>query len=216
MSVKALFDLVLGSVITFVGKVGYVGIFAGMFIESTVFPLPSELVMIPAGMAAAAGKINLSLVILYGTLGSVAGAAFNYYLAILLGRPLLFKIGKYFLMNEKNILRIEVFFAKHGAISTFIGRLIPGFRHYISLPAGVARMNIAKFLFYTFLGSFIWVTVLTCTGFLIGSNQELIKEYLNMILIGCFGFSATLIFIYCIIYRRKIAREKIVSRETNV
>ena len=158
---------------------GYVGIFLLMFLESTFFPFPSEIIMIPAGYLAYQGEMNLYMVILVGILGSVAGALLNYYLAMHLGRKIILKYGKYFFIKEETLDKLDTFFAKHGEISTFTGRLIPGIRQLISLPAGLARMNIAKFSFYTAIGAGIWVVVLVVVGYVVGSNQELISEYMK-------------------------------------
>jgi len=165
--------------VNYIGGMGYVGIFLLMFLESTFFPFPSEIIMIPAGYLAYQGEMNLYMVILVGILGSVAGALLNYYLAMHLGRKIILKYGKYFFIKEETLEKLDTFFAKHGEISTFTGRLIPGIRQLISLPAGLAHMNIAKFSFYTALGAGIWVVVLVAVGYLVGSNQELISEYMK-------------------------------------
>ncbi len=166
-----------------VGGLGYPGIFIMMFLESSFVPFPSEVVMIPAGYLAYKGEMNLLLAILAGTLGSLAGALFNYYLAIKLGRPFLLHYGKYVMFNEASLQKMEDFFARHGHISTFTGRLIPVVRQYISLPAGLARMNLAVFSFYTSLGAGIWVAILALLGYFIGGNELLIREYLRDIVV---------------------------------
>ena len=186
-----------------INKIGYLGIFIGMFLESTIVPIPSELVMIPAGLAAANGDMSLFLVTLYGVLGNVLGAIFSFYIALYFGRAILFKVGRYFLIKPDNIMKIEHFFGKHGEISVFIGRLIPGFRHFISLPAGVARMNIAKFTLYTTLGSAIWTSVLAILGYLVGKNQHLIQQYLSTIITSCVAFAILAIAIYILIARKR-------------
>ena len=166
-----------------VGGLGYPGIIIMMFLESSFIPFPSEVVMIPAGYLAYKGEMNLLLAILAGTFGSLTGALFNYYLAIKLGRPFLLHYGKYVMFNEASLQKMEDFFARHGHISTFTGRLIPVVRQYISLPAGLARMNLAVFSFYTSLGAGIWVTILALLGYFIGGNELLIREYLRDIII---------------------------------
>jgi len=179
------FQFTLDYLVYLVDRIGYLGVFIGMFLESTFVPIPSEIIMLPAGIAAFEGKFNLHLAIFIGVLGNLLGAIFNYYLAIYCGRLILLKIGKYFFVKETTILGIEVFFNQHGSISTFIGRMIPGVRHYISLPAGIAKMHFGKFCFYTTAGSAIWVTILTYLGFFIGKNKNLIKEYLDISIIIC-------------------------------
>ncbi|MDQ1325130.1 MAG: DedA family protein [Campylobacterota bacterium] len=173
-----------------IGEWGYWGIFLLMFVESTFFPFPSEVIMVPAGYLAHKNEMNLYLVVFSGILGSVAGALFNYYLALKLGRSFLLKYGKYMFIQPKTLEKLEKFFNQHGELSTFNGRLIPGIRQLISLPAGLARMNVAKFSFYTGLGAGIWVVVLVALGYLLGSNEALISEYLT---------SATLIALLCVV-----------------
>ena len=178
------------AIVSYIGDLGYIGIFLLMFLESTFFPFPSEIVMIPAGYLAYKGEMNLYLAIAAGILGSVTGALFNYYFAIYFGRKFLLRYGRYFFVKEKTLQKLETFFQKHGELSTFNGRLIPGIRQLISLPAGLARMNVVKFSLYTALGAGIWVVVLVALGYLLGSQEELISEYLR---------SATLIALICVL-----------------
>ncbi|MBD3790111.1 MAG: DedA family protein [Campylobacterales bacterium] len=174
-----------------IGEWGYLGIFLLMFLESTFFPFPSEVIMIPAGYLAYKGEMDLSLIILTGVLGSLAGALFNYYFALKFGRSFFLKYGKYLFIKEHTLEKLEDFFQKHGEISTFNGRLIPGIRQLISLPAGLARMNLATFSVYSALGAGIWIIVLVALGYLLGSNETLISEYLQ---------SATLIALLCVLF----------------
>ena len=169
---------------------GYWGIFLAMAMESTVLPVPSELVVIPAGMLAYQGKLNLLLVILSSTFGSLAGATVNYFFALWVGRPFLEKYGKYFFVRPALLQKTDTFFTKHGAISTFTGRLIPGIRHLISLPAGLVRMNFASFAFYTTLGAGLWSVVLALFGYFIGGSQSVIEENKTLIIVGTLGFVA--------------------------
>ncbi|MCG3681248.1 DedA family protein [Aliarcobacter butzleri] len=175
---------IINFIVETIGDLGYFGIFILMFLESTVFPIPSEVVMIPAGYLAHKGEMNIYIVILLGILGSLGGALFNYYFALKFGRKFLMKYGKYFLVSHESIEKTEKFFKNHGHISTFSGRLIPGLRHYISLPAGLARMNLFIFCLYTTLGATIWVIILTLLGYFIGDNEELVKEYLRYLIVG--------------------------------
>jgi len=140
-----------------IGAMGYGGIFLLMFLESTFFPFPSEVIMIPAGYLAYQGEMNLYLVVLIGIAGSLAGALFNYYIAMHFGRRFLLKYSRYFFVKPETLDKLEAFFQKHGELSTFNGRLIPGIRQLISLPAGLARMNLVKFSFYSALGAGIWI-----------------------------------------------------------
>ncbi len=159
-------------IVHLVGNLGYLGLFLMMFLESSFVPFPSEVAMIPAGYLAYSGEMDIILVIISGTAGSLAGALVNYFIALYVGREFLLKYGKYFGVTDKTMHDIETFFCKYGHISTFIGRLIPVLRQYISLPAGIARMNLAQFCFYTSLGAGIWVSILTLFGYYIGSVTE--------------------------------------------
>jgi membrane protein DedA with SNARE-associated domain len=154
---------------------GYPGILVLMAIESSVLPLPSELVMPPAGYLAAKGQMNGVLAVVAGTLGSVVGALINYSLALYVGEPLLRKYGKYVLISERSLDKTEVFFSRHGEISTLIGRLLPVVRHLVSIPAGVSRMRLGKFIGFTALGAGIWCAILTYLGWLIGRHGEQVE-----------------------------------------
>jgi membrane protein DedA with SNARE-associated domain len=190
------------SIVQAIGDMGYWGIFLLMFLESTFFPFPSEIIMVPAGYLAFKGEMNLYIIILVGILGSVTGALLNYYLAMIFGRKFILKYGKYFFIKEETLAKLDTFFSKHGEISTFTGRLIPGIRQLISLPAGLARMHIAKFSFYTALGAGIWVVVLVIVGYLVGSNEVLISEYLKSATLVAF-ISVILITLFYVIRNKK-------------
>lgn len=163
---------------------GYLGIFLLMTIESSFIPFPSEIVLIPAGYLASKGDMNMGMIMLSALGGSMAGAFINYFLALFLGRKILKKYGKYFFISEDALGKMDRYFQKHGHISTFIGRLVPGIRQLISIPAGLARMNLAVFSTYTALGAGIWALILVMLGYFIGENQELIESYLKQITIG--------------------------------
>ncbi len=182
---------------------GYIGIFIMMFLESSFFPFPSEVVMIPAGALAYEGKMNLYAAIGTGIAGSLAGAWFNYWLAYYLGRSVLLKapVIRRFVTEEK-MNRVESFFAKHGPISTFNGRLIPVVRQYISFPAGLAKMNAFKFTLYTGAGAGIWMTILVLLGYFLQHNEDLIEQYLGRITIGTLVFIGILTVGY-IFYHKK-------------
>lgn len=197
----------LNEIVTFivdiVGDLGYIGIFIMMFLESSFFPFPSEIVMVPAGYLAYKGEMNLFIAIFAGIAGSLFGAIFNYYLAKKFGRKFLSRYGKYVLVKEQTLEKMEDFFVKHGHISTFSGRLIPAVRQYISLPAGLAKMNLWKFSLYTSLGAGIWVLILALLGYFIGSNQELIDEYLKIIIITILVLLAVFILFYIRVKMKK-------------
>ncbi|MBD3807364.1 MAG: DedA family protein [Epsilonproteobacteria bacterium] len=184
-----------------IGGVGYIGIFVLMFLESTFVPVPSEVVMIPAGYLAYKGEMNFLIATIAGTLGSLGGALFNYFFALKFGRIFLQKYGKYILFPPKKQEKLEHFFLRHGEISTFSGRLILGVRHLISLPAGYARMNLSKFVIYTTLGSALWVLVLMLVGYFVGSNEALVKHYLSIVTIIAVIFIILIAVIY--VYRLK-------------
>jgi membrane protein DedA with SNARE-associated domain len=186
-----------------IGTLGYPGIFLLMAMESSVIPIPSEVVMPPAGYLAQQGEMNMAIVILMGTAGSLVGAYANYFAAHYLGRPLVLKYGRYVWITEEKFAKVEKYFQDHGEISTFIGRLLPVVRHLISLPAGIAGMNHAKFSLYTLLGAGIWVTVLSYIGYFIGANRELIMKYSHQALIGVVIASIAIIAVYVSIHRRK-------------
>ncbi|MCS7278969.1 MAG: DedA family protein [Thermodesulfobacteriaceae bacterium] len=174
-----------------------------MVIESSFIPFPSEVVIPPAAYLAYKGKLSLSGVILSGTLGSLMGALFNYYLALKLGRPafqhLIKKYGKYILLTEYSLQRVDLFWNHHGTFSTFIGRLLPGIRQIISIPAGFARMGLFLFCLYTTLGAFIWVTFLALCGYFFGKNEVLLKEYLQRGSYTIVLLAILLVFIYILL-----------------
>ena len=201
---------IANSIVSYIGDIGYGGIFLLMFLESTFFPFPSEIIMIPAGYLAYKGEMNVLMVVFVGILGSVVGALFNYYIAKYFGRAFILRYGKYFFIKEETLDKLEAFFTKHGELSTFNGRLIPGIRQLISLPAGLARMSVAKFSFYTALGAGIWVVVLVALGYLLGSNEALISQYLKSATLIAL-ISVVLLTIFYIVRNKR--RKKILEDE---
>ncbi|SFK75893.1 membrane protein DedA, SNARE-associated domain [Nitrosomonas aestuarii] len=189
-------------IVNTIGSLGYPGIFLLMLLESSFVPFPSEVIMVPAGYLASKGEMQIIIVVLCGIFGSLLGALINYYLAAWLGRPFLLHYGKYVMFNEVHLQKMEVFFHRHGHISTFTGRLIPMVRQYISIPAGLARMNLPMFCFYTSLGAGIWVIILTLLGYFIGENEALIKEYLRDIIVTLFVTCTIGVVIYWQLQRR--------------
>jgi membrane protein DedA with SNARE-associated domain len=189
-------------IVDLVDQLGYLGIFIMMFLESTFFPFPSEVAMIPAGYLAAKGDMNLILAIVVGTLGSLTGALFNYYLARKYGRKGVLKFGKYFFFTEEKLQRMEKFFVEHGSFSTFVARLIPGVRQLVSLPAGLSKMPLDKFALYTTLGAGLWVIVLALLGYFLGENEALISEYLHQIILATLGLIAIASGIYVFMNKR--------------
>ncbi|MEY2697792.1 MAG: hypothetical protein RL333_1930 [Pseudomonadota bacterium] len=187
-----------------IGSMGYPGIFLLMAMESSIFPVPSELVMPPAGYLVQQGQMNMTLVILSGTLGSLAGAYLNYFVALWLGRPLLVRYGRYVWIKEEHFTRVEAFFQRHGEISTFIGRLLPVIRHLISIPAGLARMNHVRFTLYTLIGAGIWVSVLAWIGYFIGAERALIVQYSHQAVLGAVLLCVVTGLGYVVLHRRRI------------
>ena len=188
-----------------IGAMGYPGIFVLMAMESSVLPVPSELVMPPAGYLAHQGAMNPWIAILAGTTGSLAGAYANYFFARHVGRPLILKYGKYFLVPQEKFRRVEAFFLRHGEISTFVGRLLPVIRHLISIPAGLSGMNHARFSAYTLLGAFIWCSILTWIGYAIGRNEELIIAHSRQAILWVVAGSCLLVLAYVWYQRRRPA-----------
>ena len=182
---------------------GYLGIFLLMLIESSFIPFPSEIVLVPAGYLAQKGDMQISIILLVSLMGSISGALINYFGALYVGRKFLLRYGKYFFISNETLDKMETFFAKHGAISTFSGRLIPGIRQLISLPAGLSRMDLKVFILYTSLGAFIWSAILVALGYFIGENQDLLNEYLSQIVIASLVFISVLILGYILKNRNK-------------
>jgi membrane protein DedA with SNARE-associated domain len=193
---------------------GYPGIVVLMAIESSILPLPSELVMPPAGYLAAKGEMNFGIAIACGVFGSILGALANYGLAAWLGRAFVRKVGRYVLVSERNLDRAERFFADHGEISTFIARMLPVVRHLISLPAGIARMPLPRFVLFTGLGAAVWCTILTWIGWFIGRKEDLLlsalddeaRHYAGRAILVLLPILALLAVIYVRWHRRRAAR----------
>ncbi len=151
---------------------GFLIVFILMTVESSFIPFPSEVVMIPAGFMAFRGELffenpilDLTIVIICGLLGSIIGALINYYLSLKLGRPFLYKFGKYFFLSPETIERAEEIFKEYGDITTFVCRLLPAIRQLISIPAGLSKMPLGKFTFFTGLGAGIWSILLAGMGY---------------------------------------------------
>lgn len=165
-----------------------------MTIESSFIPFPSEVVVPPAAYKALEedSNMNIVLVVVFATLGAIIGAVINYFLALWLGRPIIYKfvetrLGKMCLLSKEKVEKAEQYFDKHGKSSTFIGRLVPGIRQLISIPAGLAKMNLVSFVSFTALGAVIWNTILAVLGYIGHGNKELIDQYsheLSYILLG--------------------------------
>ena len=153
-----------------------------MAVESSFIPFPSEIVVPPAAYMAADGNMNVVLVVVFATLGSLIGAVINYVLSYYVGRPIVYKfadsrLGHLCLLSSEKVQRAEEYFREKGNVSTFVGRFIPGIRQLISIPAGLSRMHFGAFLWWTFLGAFIWNCILAVLGYVAAGQMDLIKEY---------------------------------------
>jgi membrane protein DedA with SNARE-associated domain len=160
-----------------------------MAIESTFLPLPSEVVVPFAAYKAGQGDLNVLLVVFFGTVGALSGSLINYTLAYYLGRPLVYrfagsKLGRVFLLSKEKVVHAEEFFIRNGKTSTFIGRLVPGVRHLISIPAGLAKMNLRDFMLFTFVGAGLWNIILAVIGYYLYEIREQIFPYLGHILLA--------------------------------
>ncbi|HEX2920209.1 MAG TPA: DedA family protein [Bacteroidales bacterium] len=179
-----------------------------MAIESTFMPLPSEIVIPFASYKAAQGDLNIFLVVIFGTIGALIGSLINYSLAYYLGRPIVYKfaeskIGGFFLLSREKVQHAEDYFIRNGKTSTFIGRLIPGVRHLISIPAGLARMNLKDFMLFTFVGAGIWNIILAIIGYFLYEIREQIFPYL-----GHFMIALGAIFVLYLVVKARNNRKK--------
>ena len=192
----------------YASHMNYASITALMTIESSFIPFPSEVVIPPAVYVAseptsalcATGNypLDVALIVLFGTIGAMLGAVINYLLSMWLGRPIIYKfadsrVGHLLLLSSEKVQKAENYFNEHGKVSTFIGRLIPGIRQLISIPAGLAKMHFGQFMLYTFLGAFLWNTVLALLGYIAHGQADLINQYsheLSFIILALVGVIA--------------------------
>jgi membrane protein DedA with SNARE-associated domain len=190
-------------VIQTISNAGYLGIFALMIAESALIPIPSEIIMPFSGYLVSTGKLNPVFVIIAGSVGNLVGSLVAYLIGIKLGREIILKYGKYILLKKSHLDWTESFFKKYGDRSTFVSRLLPAIRTYISLPAGIAKMNLKKFALYTFVGSIIWSTMLTYVGITLGQEWVKIRHYSDyidgLVIIG-------IIIIIIIIIKKRIGK----------
>jgi membrane protein DedA with SNARE-associated domain len=160
---------------------GYPVVFLLIMLESTLVPIPSELVMPFAGFMAWKGEFSLPVILVINSVGAMVGSGICYWIGVVGGRPFLVKYGKYFLVRQHDIARTEAFFAKHGKRTILIGRFLPVIRHVISVPAGIARMPLPGFFLQTFLGATIWGGVLILLGYYVGANWEVFSSTLKRV-----------------------------------
>ena len=191
-------------ILHFVQVFGYFGIFFMTFIESTFIPIPSEFTLIPAGYLVAKGEMHTVYILIFSLSGTLVGSLLNYAIAHYFGRKLFINYGKYFFLKPGQLHSLELFFNKYGGISTFFGRMLPGIKHFISFPAGLARMNLKLFCVYTLTGSFVWLSFLLYLGYVISTNEKLIAlciKQFNFIIIAI--VILVVIFIYIKNKRKK-------------
>ncbi len=199
------------------GNLNYWTVFLLMYIEGTVIPVPSELIVSPAAYHAAAGHLDVALVIIFATLGAVLGSATNYIAAYYLGRPIVYrfansKLGHLCLLNQEKIQKSEKYFNDHGVIATLTGRLLPGIRQVISVPAGLAKMKFWKFILYTTIGAGIWNCVLAALGWYLHSivpeeqlNDKILEynDHIKVVILSLFGLMVAYFVIKHFLNKRK-------------
>jgi len=164
-------------IISTISGSGYIGIFLLMIAESALIPIPSEVIMPFSGYLVSSGKLNVAYVIIAGSIGNLVGSLVAYHIGLRLGREFILKYGKYVLLRKSHLEITESYFKKYGDRSTFISRMLPAVRTYISLPAGIAKMNLKKFAAYTLIGSIIWNSALTYIGIQLGQEWKNILHY---------------------------------------
>lgn len=205
-------------------NMNYGSIIALMTIESSFIPFPSEVVVPPAAYVAgnpesslyATGSypLNVLLVVLFGTIGAMLGAIINYVLAVVLGRPIIYafadsRVGHLLLLSSEKIKKAEEYFNHHGKVSTFVGRLIPGIRQLISIPAGLAKMHFGQFSLFTFLGAFLWNVVLALLGYIAHGQMDLIHRYSHELSIGIIvllGIAVVFVIVRAIVKKKRAVR----------
>jgi membrane protein DedA with SNARE-associated domain len=172
-----LFSSIITYITSFISSLGYPGIFSLMVVESAMIPIPSEIIMPFSGFLVATGKLSFFEVILAGSFGNLIGSIITYYAGLKIGRPLIIKYGKYIFFSESHLKFTEKLFERLGDKISFIGRLLPGVRTYVSFPLGIAKANLIKFMVYTLIGSLIWNALLTYAGVRLGSNWQSFHKY---------------------------------------
>lgn len=198
-------------------NLNYPTIFFLMMLESTVVPVPSELVVSPAAYHAAAGNLSVWLVILFATIGADVGASINYFVALYVGRPVVYRfadsrLGRLCLLNKEKVEKSERYFDRHGIVATLTGRLVPGIRHLISIPAGLARMHYGKFLLYTTIGAGVWHSILAALGWYLHSivpeeqlNDKITEygEYIKIVILAAVALAVAYFVIKYFLKKRR-------------
>lgn len=203
---------VLGTIAAFcisiISSIGYLGVFLLMVFESMILPVPSELVMPFAGFLIASGEMKFLWIVVFATLGSLVGSLISYYIGKYGGNRFVKRHGKYFLLDQEHLMNTEKWFSKKGELTIFIGRFIPIVRHVISIPAGIGKMNLKKFMLYTVLGAGIWNAFLTYIGFVLGNNWESISQYSDYVSFGVLGIIIIIVGYFIIKQIKKRRKQK--------
>lgn len=174
-------EAIVNFIVNFIGSTGYLSLVILMAMESTFMPVPSEAVMPFAGFLVEEGKFSFFYVVFFSTLGSTVGSLISYYIGVWGGRPFIDKFGRYFLLDRHHLDLTENYFKKYGDVTILICRFIPVVRHLISIPAGIGRMNLLKFIIFTILGAGAWNAILTFAGYLLKSNWTEIMKYSHIV-----------------------------------
>jgi membrane protein DedA with SNARE-associated domain len=186
---------------SFIGQLGYSGIFFLMILESALIPIPSEIIMPFSGFLSSTGRLDPFLVTLSGSLGNVVGSVLTYYLGIMAGRKFILKYGKYILFRKEHLEITENLFRRYGDKISFAGRLLPGIRTYVSLPAGIGKTDFKKFVMYSFAGSLIWNSMLLYVGMNLGRNWKNIDKY--SVYLDIAAVLSVAVFIVWFVYKTK-------------
>jgi membrane protein DedA with SNARE-associated domain len=197
-------------IMSFIAQLGYTGIFFLMILESALIPIPSEIIMPFSGFLSSTGRLDPLLVTLSGSLGNLVGSVLTYYLGIKAGRKFILKYGRYILFKKEHLESTEKLFERYGDRISFAGRLFPGIRTYVSLPAGIGKTNFTKFVAYTFAGSLIWNSMLTYVGMSLGSNWKNIDKYSTYLDVA--ALLAVAVFVIWFVYKTK-RKTKAITKE---
>jgi membrane protein DedA with SNARE-associated domain len=197
-------------IMSFIAQLGYTGIFFLMILESALIPIPSEIIMPFSGFLSSTGRLDPLLVTLSGSLGNLVGSILTYYLGIKAGRKFILRYGRYILFKKEHLESTENLFERYGDRISFAGRLLPGIRTYVSLPAGIGKTNFTKFVAYTFAGSLIWNSVLTYVGMSLGSNWKNIDKYSTYLDVA--ALLAVAVFVTWFVYKTK-RKTKAITKE---
>lgn len=203
---EQILDLLSHAMVNLVTNFGYGGVFIAMVLQSACIPLPSEVILPLAGYLVFIGKFSYWKITLLATLANVVGGLLAYYFGKYAGRPFILKYGRYMFVTEYKLKKTEYFFDRYGEVTVFVGRMLPVIRTFISLPAGIAQMNVIKMSIYTFLGSMPWCALLIWYGYELGENWETLKQmfYRFHVLLGWIGFIILVIsFIFIFLAKRR-------------